>query len=70
MPTVDEEDIVWGVAYRIDQAKEEEVRAYLGEYFGSITRYDDSREAGIADRSEHREKVRDPYLYLSMQIHQ
>ncbi|WOO82733.1 Putative glutathione-specific gamma-glutamylcyclotransferase 2 [Vanrija pseudolonga] len=28
-PHADDEDLVWGVAYRIDPAKEEEVRAYL-----------------------------------------
>ncbi|KAL1409001.1 hypothetical protein Q8F55_005825 [Vanrija albida] len=28
-PHADDEDIVWGVAYRIDPAKEDEVRAYL-----------------------------------------
>jgi cation transport regulator ChaC len=27
----EEEDYVWGVAYRIDPDKEDEVRAYLGE---------------------------------------
>jgi cation transport regulator ChaC len=27
----EQEDIVWGVAYRIDEAKEEEVREYMGE---------------------------------------
>ena len=32
---LDEEDWVWGVAYRIDPEKEEGVRAYLGELMGS-----------------------------------
>lgn len=26
----EQEDIVWGVAYRIDEAREEEVREYMG----------------------------------------
>ena len=33
-----EEDYVWGVAYRIDPSKEDEVRAYLGEFFSMIMR--------------------------------
>jgi cation transport regulator ChaC len=28
----EEEDYVWGVAYRIDPSKEDEVRAYLGKF--------------------------------------
>ena len=34
----EEEDYVWGVAYRIDPSKEDEVRAYLGEFFLMIER--------------------------------
>lgn len=33
-----EEDYVWGVAYRIDPSKEDEVRAYLGDFFPIIKR--------------------------------
>lgn len=45
----EEEDYVWGVAYRIDPSKEDEVRAYLGEFFLLIKK--------LADMVEHREKV-------------
>jgi cation transport regulator ChaC len=44
----EEEDYVWGVAYRIDPDKEDEVRAYLGESW-NVER--------LIDVIEHREKV-------------
>lgn len=29
-PASKDEDVVWGVAYRIEESREDEVRAYLG----------------------------------------
>jgi len=52
----DDEDWVWGVAYRIDLEKEVEVRAYLGDFSSITTSYDERALANTTDQ-EHREKV-------------